>query len=131
MKNNLLLILLVFIVSMEVSAQYQSISVDAVYIVVYENSSVFSYGNPEYIAEIDQMIGSDSGEVQKLFKLGNPSDIPSGIYKIRLEDLKNDLYRVIGTDYVLKMRYSSISTFNSYILKASGYSIILEEVKTY
>jgi hypothetical protein len=131
MKKIFLISVLAIILAIDAFAQYKSISVDAIYIVVYEKSSLISYGNPEYIAEIEKMIGSDSGAVKMLLKLGRTSDIKSGNYKIQLEDMKNDLYRISGTDYVLNIKYGLINTFKSYVMKVSGYSIILEEIKTY
>jgi len=108
-------------------AQYQSISVDTVYLVVYEDNALTFSGKSQYIATIDQGIGSDSGAVKVLMKLAKVSDIPSGDYRIRFEEIGHNLYRITDTNYVLEVKYGYIYSSYSYIMSVSGYSITLTQ----
>jgi hypothetical protein len=81
-------------------------------------------GYESYYAEIDSLYLTEFGEVKTLYKKTTLSDIGYGKYIVQLEHIKSDLFKIIGTGYVLKIRFANSMTFSRFedcILDISGF----------
>jgi hypothetical protein len=96
----------------------------------YDISEVYveiNLGYDTYYAEIENsgIMSTDFGKVKRIYKKGRISDIGYGKYEIQLKWISDDLYKIVGTSFVLKIKYANKYDFSGYedwLLDSSGFS---------
>jgi hypothetical protein len=110
---------LVFVSSAMVFAQFDSsYTVSDVYVKI-------NTGYDDYYAEINSLYLTKFGKVKVLYKKARLADIGYGKYVIQLEHIEDDLFRIDGTGFILKILFANsitFSRFEDYILDISGIS---------
>jgi hypothetical protein len=74
-----------------------------------------------YYAEVNGRFG----EVETLYKKARFSDIGHGEYVVQLEHVTGDLFKIVGTGYILEIKLATQMTFSRFddcILDVSGFS---------
>jgi hypothetical protein len=86
--------------------------------VSYDISEVYveiNLGYDTYYAEIEgSLISTNFGEVKSLYKNGKISDIGFGKYIVQIKSLSDDLYKIVGTSYVIKMQFANRFEFTGH-----------------
>jgi hypothetical protein len=115
--KNILLVILLSIIPVVLFSQYRSsYDISEIYIEI-------NITNENYYAEIKKLVFPEFGQVTALYKKAHFYDIGSGKYAIQLEHISDDMFRIVNTRYILKIRYASAYTFSRFddcILDISG-----------
>jgi hypothetical protein len=116
--KKLLLAFVLCVITVEVFAQFNS---------SYDISEVYvemNLGYDTYYAEINDFITSKFGEVKSLYKKARLSDIGYGKYVVQIKHVTDDLYKIMGTSYVIQLRHASrfdFSGYDDYILDTTNF----------
>jgi hypothetical protein len=75
-------------------------------------------GYTTYYAEIEDtssyLTSPKFGEVKNLYKKANISDIGYGKFVVQIEHISGDLYKIVGTSFVIEMMFASSYAFSGY-----------------
>jgi len=85
----------------------------------YDISEVYvemDLGYETYFAEINgsSIMSTEFGEVKSLYKKARISNIGYGKYVVQIKWITDDFYKIVGTSYVIKLRFASRFEFSGY-----------------
>jgi len=88
----------------------------------YDISEIYvemDIGYETYYAEIDSgsissILSPEFGQVKKLYKKVRNMELGYGKYKVKIKWVNGDLYTIVNTPYIIKMKYANRYDFDGY-----------------